>query len=98
MLSADAADLMWALRKHVGADKVGIGPDLPELLELVDMGHEQLLAAIEQLEQFHFIEVDRQMGAVQPELKENVPIGLAKIGGVRVLESMQEHCARREGC
>ena len=78
MLSESAAQIAYALRHHVGNDKSGVGPETRVLLTLTDLAPEDLLNALEELEDLGFVTVLRG----QPAEPRSVPREFRKIVAV----------------
>lgn len=87
-MSENQFELAYALRRQVGADSVGIGPDLSELLPLVeDMPPETIAHTITELESYGFLRVNRATRTQdQPGPRE-----LGGVVSVTVLEPLQQY-------
>ena len=85
--------LAYLLRRREGADRVGVGPDVNQLLKL--WGENDPLAlrpAIEELEKFGFLRVDR--GMPNEVNRVHIEYKVRDIAGVAITERFQEHCDR----
>ncbi len=85
MLSDNALDVALALRKYIGADTTGVGPEIAKLVTLVEKAGAELLSALNELEQLGFVRVNRGQG----KLHLGIPKELRGIVGVAVLEPLQ---------
>lgn len=86
MLSEEAISIALRLRQHVGKDNVGVGPDINEFITIFSgTGSGELRKALDQLEQYQFIRLNRGIaaapGAYPPEFR--------GVAGVTVLEPLQ---------
>ena len=88
MLSNLARNVALGLRKHVGPDLRGIGPDIIMLLRLFkEIQPCDLRAAIEELSSVGFIRIDKGI----PASTTSIPRELRGIAGVTVLERLQSN-------
>lgn len=92
MLNEYAGALAYALRREVGRDSVDVGPDISRLLAM-DHGLRltEMVDALAELEQFHFVRVDRG----QPADIGSMPLELSRVVGVRVQQSLHDYCSVR---
>ena len=88
MLSDNAFHVAAKLRAHVGSDKIGVGPDTSQLVNLLDdLGHNDLREALDELEDAGFIKIDSRLGAPLPK----IPNQFRDVAGVSVLEPLQAY-------
>lgn len=90
MLSDNAIELAMALRQHVGADKSGVGPSVPRLVELWGSRNPAALRpAIDELERWGFIRVDKGIGSSSTGIPTDYSV--RGIVGVAITEALQEY-------
>ena len=90
MLSDNAKDLANELRLHVGSDKVGVGPDVNQLVGLWGSRDPTAMRpAIDELEGLGFIRIDKRLGAPQAGIRPEYAV--RDVAGVQVTEELQDY-------
>ena len=90
MLSDNANELARELRSHVVPDRVGVGPDVAQLVKLWgSRDPAQLRPAMDELEGLGFILIDKRLGAPQAGIPPEFAV--REVAGVQVTEELQDY-------
>ena len=88
MISEEAVRVAHRLRQHVGNDRIGIGPDINELVTIFsDIEGSKLRKVLDELEQHQFIRLDQGMAAAPGAY----PTALRGVVGIAVMEPLQAY-------
>ena len=90
LLSDNAMNLAMDIRSREGADRIGVGPDVNQLVELWGSRDPAALRpAIDELERLGFIRVDKAIGSSSVGV--SADYNVQSVAGIAITETLQEY-------